>query len=56
MSSVEIRIKGIKNVKGLKTKRGKARRKINRKKQQALISESGTVPAVFTCYARRTIL
>ena len=34
MSSVEIRIKGIKNVKGLKTKRGKARRKINRKKQQ----------------------
>jgi hypothetical protein len=33
MSSVEIRIKGM-NVKGLKTKRGKARRKINRKKQQ----------------------
>ena len=31
MSSVEIRIKGIK---GVKTKRGKARRKINRKKQQ----------------------
>ena len=34
MSSVEIRIKGIKSVKGIKTKRGKARRKINRKKQQ----------------------
>jgi hypothetical protein len=29
---------------------------INRNKQKALITINGTVVAVFTCYARRTIL
>jgi hypothetical protein len=29
---------------------------INRKKQKALITVNGTVCAVFSCYARRTIL